>query len=86
MYKLKKALPFITATALSVALWTFFVMWIVNVYKASYDLMTIVVGTFLVIVFAGSTTWESIRACHEWRKNRNENKKEKRREKNVENG
>jgi TctA family transporter len=68
MYKLKKALPFITAAALSVALWTFFAMWIVNVYKASYDLMTIIVGTIVVIVFAGSTTWESIRAYREWRK------------------
>jgi len=75
MYKLKKVLPFITAAALSVALWTFFAMWIVNVYKASYDLMTIIVGTIVVVVFAGSTTWESIRAYREWRKNRNENKK-----------
>jgi len=68
MYKLKKAFPFITATLLSVALWTFFAMWIVNVYRASYDLMTIIVGTLAVMVFAGSTTWESIRAYREWRK------------------
>jgi high-affinity Fe2+/Pb2+ permease len=73
--RLKKALPLITATASSVALWTFFAMWIVNVYKASYDLMTIIVGTLAVMVFAGSTTWESIKAYREWRKSRNENKK-----------
>jgi len=75
MYNLKKALPFITATALSATLWAFFAIWIVNVYKASYDLMTIMVGTLVVLVFAGSTTWESIRDYHEWRKNRNENKR-----------
>lgn len=74
MYKLKKVLPFIITTALSVALWTLLAMWIVTVRMASYDLMTIIVGTFVVIVFTGSTTWESIRAYHEWRKNRNEKK------------
>jgi hypothetical protein len=67
MYKLKKVLPFITATALSVALWTFFAMWIVNVYRVSYDLITIIVGTLVVMVFACSTTWESIRAYRKWR-------------------
>jgi len=62
LFKLKKALPFVTATALSVAVWTMFAMWIVIVYRASYDLMTIIVGTLVVMFFAGSTTWESIRA------------------------
>jgi len=75
IYKLKKALPFVTATALSVALWALFAMWIVIVYRSSYDLMTIIVGTLLGLVFGGSTTWESIRAYREWRKKRNENKK-----------
>jgi uncharacterized protein (DUF983 family) len=65
---LKKALPLITAIAVSVALWTMFAMWIVIVYKASYDLMTIIVGTLVVMVFGGSTTWDSIRAYREWRK------------------
>jgi hypothetical protein len=47
-------------------------MWIVNIYKASYDFMTIIVGTLAVMVFAGSTTWESIRAYREWRKEEGE--------------
>jgi hypothetical protein len=71
MYKLKKAFPFITATFLSVAVWIMFAMWIVIVYESSYDLMTIIVGTFLVMVFAGSTTWHSIKAYREWRKTKN---------------
>jgi cytochrome c biogenesis protein ResB len=73
--KLKKALPLITAIALSVVIWTLFPMWIVNVYKASYDFMTIIVGTLVCLILCGAPTWESIKAYREWRKSRNENKK-----------
>lgn len=62
----------ITATALSVAVWTLFVVWTVKVITTPYDLMTIITGTPLVIVFGCSTTWEVYR---EWRKMRDEDKR-----------
>jgi len=67
-----KVLPLITATALSVAIWGFFAVWIVIVFEKSYDLITVIAGSLLMLVFAGSTTWDSIR---EWGKMRDENKK-----------
>jgi high-affinity Fe2+/Pb2+ permease len=71
---IKKTLPFITAITLSVALWAFFVLWIVSISNGRWDLMSNMVGTFALLVFAVSTTWESIRAYKEWRR-RNENSK-----------
>lgn len=72
LFRLKKALPVITATALSVAIWTLFVVWTVNVFKKPYDLMTTIIGTLLVLVFACSTAWDTY---VEWRKMKNGNKK-----------
>jgi len=66
----KKSFALITATALSVAILGLFAVWIV--IAKSYDLITVIVGSLLMLVFAGSTTWDSIR---EWRKMRDEDKK-----------
>ncbi|MCK4434035.1 hypothetical protein KAU92_00995 [Candidatus Bathyarchaeota archaeon] len=65
LLRLKKSFALITATALSVAIWGLFAMWIIIVFKGTYDLMTNIIASLLGLVFAGSTTWDSI--C-EWRK------------------
>ena len=69
--RLKKVLPVITATALSVATWALFAVGMVIVFKNSYDLMSVMIASLLAIVFACSTSWEIIRAYREWKK-RNE--------------
>jgi len=68
LFKLKKALPLITAIAVSLAVWTLFPMGMVIAYKEKHDLLTIIIGTLLCLVFGGSTTWDSIRAYQKWKK------------------
>jgi hypothetical protein len=70
--KLKKALPLITAIALSIVIWTLFLMWIVTVCEKKYNLYTITAGTLVCLIICGAPTWESIKAYREWRKNRND--------------
>jgi anaerobic C4-dicarboxylate transporter len=69
LFRLKKALAVITASALSVAIWGFFAVWIMILFEKSYDLVTVIVGTLLMLVFAGSTAWD---IYVEWRKMKNE--------------
>jgi len=65
---LKKALPVITA-ALSVAIWTLFVVCMAIIFEGGYYLTTIVIALFLGLAFAVSTTWDAYR---EWRTKRGE--------------
>jgi hypothetical protein len=66
--KLKKALPLITAIALSIVIWTLFPMWIVTVCEKKYDLYTTTAGTLVCLILCGAPTWRSIKAYREWRK------------------
>jgi len=59
--KMKKVFNVITATILALTIWTLFIACVFSFFQGA-DLMTIIVGTFLLLVFAGSTTCDSIRA------------------------
>ena len=67
LFRLKRALPVITAIGLSVAVWTIFITWTI-IHIGTYDLMSIVVMLLLGLVFACSTTLEVVEAYHKWRK------------------
>jgi hypothetical protein len=68
---MKKVFNVITATILALTMWAFFIACVFSFIQGA-DLMTIVVGTFLLLVFAGSTTCDSIRAYLNG-ENKNEN-------------
>jgi len=65
--KMKKFFNVTTATILALAIWTLFIACVFCFIQGA-DLITIFVGTFLLLVFAGSTTCDSIRAYREWGK------------------
>jgi len=69
--EIKKVFNVITATILALTIWTLFIACVFSFIQGA-DSMTIVVGTFLLLVFAGSTTCDSIRAYRKWGKNKNE--------------
>jgi len=64
---MKKVFNVITATILALTIWTLFIACVFSFIQGA-DLMTIIGGTFLLLVFAGSTTCDSIRAYREWGK------------------
>lgn len=69
--RLKKSMSVITATVLSVAIWTLFAIITISVLRGRHDFMTLIVTALLGLFFVGSTTWNAI--C-EWRKMRDANK------------
>lgn len=68
LFAIKKALPMITTTALSIALWTLFVTWMVFKELPSFNLSTFMGTLILAIPLVGSSTWETIRTFREGRK------------------
>jgi len=68
--KLKKALPLALPLALSIAVWSFFTYLLLILRDGTHDLPTVIIGTFLGLVFAGSVTWGSIGTYYGWKKMR----------------
>jgi len=58
---MKKVFNVITATILALTIWALFISCVFSFFQGA-DSTTIIVGTFLLLVFAGSTTCDSIRA------------------------
>jgi len=66
--KLVRALPVITATFLLLAACFFFATWIMLYFKNCRDVTTIIVSTFVVVVFTSSAAFEFFREIQKWMK------------------
>jgi len=66
--KLVRGLPIITAILLLLAVCLFFAVWIVLYFKNYHDVKTIILSTFLMLVFVFSAGFEFFKEIQKWRK------------------